>query len=103
MNDMDGMVFTFEGDGIGQQTMREEMNECIDSLIGKTRAFAVYRFGLEGQEPHSRKEAAEHFSITVERAATLETTVFRQMGIHEKRFRSAKKRDTYLRNGNSAS
>lgn len=26
----------------------KKMNKCLDGLTGKTREFAIYRFGLEG-------------------------------------------------------
>ncbi|MBE5802839.1 MAG: hypothetical protein E7319_11240 [Clostridiales bacterium] len=96
MSETDRMELCFEEDGAGRQTRREEMNQHLDAFTGKTRAFAAYRFGLEDQEPYSRREAAEQFTITEERTGTLESTVFRQMGIKTPVLRSVEKLKKYL-------
>lgn len=81
MNRTDLTELHFEGNDSKTQRLLAEMNANTDMLAGRTKAYACYRFGLEDQPPHSRKEAAAFFSITEERAGTLETAVFRQMGI----------------------
>ena len=65
----------------GYEEIREEMNSCLDKLIGKMREYAIYRFGLDGQKEHSLHETAEYFSISAERVRSLDSRALRMMGI----------------------
>ena len=55
------------------------MNECLEQLTSKKREFAIYRFGLQEQEMHSREETAKYFSISIKEVRILECTVLREM------------------------
>ena len=63
------------------EKIREMMNGCLDHLTGKTREFAIYRFGLEGQKEHSLRETAEYFSVSHQRVRALDCHILRAMGI----------------------
>ncbi len=70
------------------EEIREMMNDCLEQLIGKKREYAIYRFGLAGQKEHSLYETAEHFSISVERVRTLDSSTLRAMRIRMPTIRS---------------
>ena len=57
------------------------MNARLEQLVGSLREYAIYRFGLCGQEEHSLQETAEHYSFSPERVVSLDSAVLRQMGI----------------------
>ena len=63
------------------EELRELMNSCLDQLVGKTREYAIYRFGLDGQKEHSLSETAEYFSISARRVRSLDCHILRTMSI----------------------
>lgn len=68
----------------------EKMDNCLDKLKGRHREYAIYRFGLDGQKPHSSFETAERFSIPVERVKSLDFRTLRKMGLKLPHKRSSK-------------
>ncbi len=83
----------FFKDQEGYEEVRKKMNDCLEKLVGEKREFAIYRFGLAGQKEHSLYETSEHFSISVEKVKSLDSSVLRAMKIRMPTIRS---RSTHL-------
>lgn len=79
------------------EEIRKEMNNCLDKLVGISREFAIYRFGLDGQKEHSLCETAEYFSISTKRVKTYECSTLRKMGIRMPNIRSSSRLNDFLK------
>ena len=78
----------FFEDKEGFEETRALMNDCLHTVVGKYREYAIYRFGLEGRKEHLLHETAEHFSITTARVRSLDCSIMRTMGIRMPTIRS---------------
>ncbi|MBE6665769.1 MAG: hypothetical protein E7603_06085 [Ruminococcaceae bacterium] len=70
------------------EDIMKEMNDGLCRLSGINREIAIYRFGLDGQKRHSRRDTAEHFSIPFEQIPSWESAVLRRMHLRVPTVRS---------------
>ncbi len=63
------------------EEIKKTMEENLSQFSQKLAEFTTYRFGLNGENIHSRSETAEYFSIPLERIPAIESAVLHQMGL----------------------
>ena len=83
---------TFFDDLEGYGEIKKIMEENLSRLSTRLAEFATYRFGLNGENIHSRQETAAHLSIPLESINGIESSVLRQMGLRMPTIRSRSSR-----------
>jgi RNA polymerase primary sigma factor len=66
------------------RNLLEEIRNVLSTLSEKESAIIKYRFGLEGEEPHSLKEIGEKYHLTKERIRQIQNTAIKRL-IHATR------------------